>query len=78
MGGGNFDYSQMQQMLAAVMGMMSAEKERDEGEKEKGTRGRVILDEKHFRRMDVFEGDRSRFRHWLFDLNVAIGTMIRI
>ena len=25
--------------------------------------------------MDVFEGDRSRFRHWLFDLNVAIGTI---
>ena len=25
--------------------------------------------------MDVFEGDRSRFRHWLFDFNVAIGTI---
>ena len=56
MGGGNFDHSQMQQMLAFVMGMMNAEKEKDKGEREKGTRGRVILDEKHFRRMDVFEG----------------------
>ena len=25
--------------------------------------------------MDVFEGDRSRYRHWLFDLNVAVGTI---
>ena len=33
------------------------------------------MDEKYFRRMDVFEGDRSRFRHWLFDFNVAIGTI---
>ena len=55
----------MQQMLAAVMGMMNAEKEKDRGEREKGRGpGGVILDEKHFRRMDVFEGDRSRFRHW--------------
>ena len=68
------DYSQMQQMFAAMMGMMNAEKEKEKGEREKGTRGRVILDEKHFCRMDVFEGDRSRYRHWLFDLNVAIGT----
>ena len=25
--------------------------------------------------MDVFGGDRSRYRHWLFDLNVALGTI---
>ena len=74
-GGGNFDYSQMQQMFAAMMGMMNAEKDKDKGEREKGTRGRAILDEEHFRRMDVLERDRSRYRHCLFGLNVAIGTI---
>ena len=35
----------------------------------------MLLDGKYLRRVDVLEGDRSRFRHRLFDFNVAIGTI---
>ena len=35
----------------------------------------VILEEKYFRRVVVFEADFARFRGWLFDLNVAIGRV---
>ena len=33
MGGGNFDYPQMQQMFAAMIGMMNAEKDEDTAER---------------------------------------------
>ena len=36
---------------------------------------KVILDKKHFRRMEVFDGDRSTFRGWIFDLTVCVGKV---
>ena len=33
------------------------------------------LDEKHFRRMDKFDGDPLKFRGWYFDLKVILGGL---
>ena len=38
-----------------------------------GDRPKVLLEEKHFRRIDQFSGDAQVFRSWLFDLLVSIG-----
>eukprot|EP00973_Karenia_brevis_P030955 4269881-Karenia_brevis.AAC.1 len=38
---------------------------------------RLSLEEKHFRRMDKFGGDVSKFRLWMFNLGVAIGSVDR-
>ena len=35
----------------------------------------MTLDEKYFRRVDKFDGDRSKFRGWLFDLIEAINQI---
>ena len=35
----------------------------------------MTLEEKYFRRLDVFDGDRAKFRNWLWDLTVAIGQI---
>ena len=35
----------------------------------------MILDERYFRRMDKFERDVQKFRGWLFDLLVALGSV---
>ncbi len=44
--------------------------------KKEGHKGnKVVLDEKHFRRMDKFEGDVGKFRSWIFDLEVALGSI---
>ena len=32
----------------------------------------VVLDEKHFRRCDKFEGNPAKFKSWMFDLATAI------
>ena len=36
---------------------------------------KIKLDERYFRRMDKFEGDVQKFREWLFDLMVALGSV---
>lgn len=77
-GSGNMDWQQMQQMCAAMMRMMHAERETGKDKRKEnwdldGT-GRVVLEGEYFRKIDVFERDRSRFRHWLFDFSVAIWT----
>ena len=33
-----------------------------------GGSGRVVLDEKHFRRCDKVEGNPANFKSWMFDL----------
>ena len=38
---------------------------------------RLTLDERHFRRVDRYSGDSSKFRGWYFDLLVAIGQIDR-
>ena len=38
-------------------------------------RGRVVLEEKYFRRIDEFTGDSSVYRRWLFDMQVAISQV---
>ena len=44
--------------------------------KKKGEKGnQVVLDEKFFRRMDKFDGDLGKFRAWIFDLEVALGSI---
>ena len=37
--------------------------------------GRVVLDEKYFRRCDKFEGNPAKFKSWMFDLITAIGSV---
>ncbi len=37
--------------------------------------GRVVLDEKHFRRCDKFEGNPANFKSWMFDLITAVGSV---
>ena len=39
---------------------------------------RVVLEEKHFRRVDKFDGDMAKFRGWVFDLTVAIGQIDKV
>ena len=41
--------------------------------KEGGKSKQPNLDEKHFRRMEKFEGDLNKFREWIFNLEVALG-----
>ena len=36
-------------------------KDEEKKAKEEKDKGRVVLDEKHFRRLDKFEGDRSNY-----------------
>ena len=38
---------------------------------------KTVLDERLFRRVQVFNGDLAKYRGWLFDLLVAIGTADR-
>ena len=45
--------------------------------KSEGFTPKTVLDERLFRRVQVFNGDLSKFRGWLFDLLVAIGTADR-
>ena len=40
-----------------------------------GMEGRVVLDEKHFRRCDKFEGNPAKFKSWMFDLITAAGSV---
>ena len=49
--------------------------ERRQGGQESQEWSTVILEVKHFRRMDKFEGDPGKFRSWLFDLTLAIGQI---
>ena len=53
--------------------MMKEIKGAGKGEREP----KVVLEERHFRTMEKFEGDKSKFRHWVFDLGVAIGRVDR-
>ena len=38
---------------------------------------RVILEEKHFRRIEKFSGDQSQWQKWLFNLCVAVSAISR-
>eukprot|EP00973_Karenia_brevis_P082649 11456356-Karenia_brevis.AAC.1 len=49
----------------------SVSKKEDVEEKKK----RVVLDEKHFRRMDKFTGEVSQFRMWMLNLGVVLGQV---
>ena len=59
----------MADLLEAMRKMME-ETGQNKREDKKNDYQKVILDEKYFRRMEVFDGDRSRFRGWIFDLTV--------
>ena len=68
----------MKEVMAAAMTMMKEERDKEkQGSKGEGKGDRVKLEEKYFRRMDLFEGDRSKFRNWIFDLTVAVGLVDR-
>ena len=41
----------------------------------KGWNGRVVLDEKYFRRCDKFEGTPAKFKSWVFDLVIQLGSV---
>ena len=47
------------------------------GPKADGFAPKTVLDERLFRRVQVFNGDLAKYRGWLFDLLVAIGTADR-
>ena len=49
--------------------------QRNETGDDRKERGRVVLDEKYFRRIERFDGDITKFRGWMFDLLVAIGQV---
>ena len=51
------------------------EEMRQERRKPDEDKHRVLLEEKYFRRMEVFEGDRSKFRNWVFDFLVQVGIV---
>ena len=49
-----------------------------QGPRESGENTRkkwVVLDEKYFRRVEMFDGDFGKYRSWLFDVLVAIGGL---
>eukprot|EP00973_Karenia_brevis_P050779 7053694-Karenia_brevis.AAC.1 len=60
-------WKKMQFMMMKIMKV----KKSSQSEKPK----RSTLEEKYFRRMDKFGGDSSKFRLWLFNLGVAIGSV---
>ena len=41
----------------------------------KGGFGRVVLDEKYFRRCDKFEGNPTNLKSWMFDLVTAVSSV---
>ena len=41
----------------------------------KGGNGRVVLDEKYFRRREKFDGTFAKFKSWVFDLITAVGSV---
>eukprot|EP00973_Karenia_brevis_P034684 4786396-Karenia_brevis.AAC.1 len=48
----------------------------ESGRKEKlEEKSKVILDEKHFRRMDKFGGGETQFGRWIFHVGVALGQV---
>ena len=68
----------LKEVMAAAMTMMKEERDKEkQGSKGEGKGDRVKLEEKYFRRMDLFEGDRTRFRNWIFDLGIAVGFVDR-
>ena len=64
----------MADLLEAMRKMMeeTGQKKRED---KKDDYQKVILDEKYSRRMEVFDGDRLRFRGWIFDLTVCVGKV---
>jgi hypothetical protein len=63
------DFNTLDELIRAME--YSGYSVKKDGEKFKGP----ALDEKHFRRMDKFEGDVGKFRSWIFDLEVALGSI---
>jgi hypothetical protein len=42
---------------------------------DRGEGKRVVLDQKHFQRVDKFEGNPAKFKSWIFDLITAVGSV---
>ena len=42
---------------------------------DRGEGKRVVLDQKHFQRVDKFEGNPAKFKSWIFDLTTAVGSV---
>eukprot|EP00973_Karenia_brevis_P043259 5994792-Karenia_brevis.AAC.1 len=61
--------------MKAFMDNMFQQEKRGNVYTERNRRG--SLEEKHFRRMEKFGGETSKFRLWMFNLGVAIGTVDR-
>ena len=47
----------------------------DFGTKVDDKNARVILDERHFRRVKEFDGDRTKYRSFLFEIFTIIGRL---
>eukprot|EP00973_Karenia_brevis_P044865 6214090-Karenia_brevis.AAC.1 len=63
----------VQSMLPQLQQQSSSSivKKEESDEREK----RVVLDEKHFKRMDKFTGEVSQFRMWMFNLGAVLGQV---
>ena len=64
-----------QEFMESLMTFFSTFEKRKEYGDGDGGRNRVVLEEKHFRRMGTFSGDAGKFRSWFFDLMVCIGQV---
>ena len=70
---------QMEMQMQMMKKMMEEKDERrkeDDGERKEKMKWRgVKLDIKYFTRVEVFNGEHSKFRDWFFGVNTAIGQI---
>ena len=75
--GGSESGGLQKDFMEQMFKLLSMFKNSGGGEKKSsGDFKRVVLDEKYFRRMQLFAGDASKFRGWFFDLKVAVGQVV--
>ena len=69
---------QQAQQAAAAQSVPGGRGGKGDGMWVDGDRGegkRVVLDQKHFQRVDKFEGNPAKFKSWIFDLITAVGSV---
>ena len=63
---------QVNRMIQEALSAQQNGKGNDSGKANSGFGGnKIVLEEKYFRRMDKFDGDATKFRAWIFDLQVV-------
>ena len=59
----------------ALQGQAAAGPQQPPAREERGAGHGGHLDERHFRRIDKFEGAESKWKEWSFQMKTAIGTI---